>query len=113
VTLGLAAMLLGLFGVPAALLWAGHRLRRRSPRWRSAFWGALIAHVAIAPVAMAAAMIPPAEWRPDDTLRGLLGFWSLLLVPLVGAVVGVALPRRVSASVRTQGARVETREKQR
>jgi hypothetical protein len=87
-TLGSAAMLAGLFAVPAALLWAGHRLRRRSARWRGAFWGALAAHVAVAPLAMLAAMLPPAEWSPDDRVRGFLGFWAMLVAPLLGAALG-------------------------
>ena len=87
-TPGLAAMLAGAFGVPVALLWIGHRLRRRPPRWRGAFWGALLAHVVVAPMAMIAAMMPPAEWAPSDTLRGALGFWALLIAPIAGAALG-------------------------
>lgn len=92
-TPGTLAMLAWLFAVPAGLLWAGHRLRRRPARWRAAFWGALVAHVAIAPVAMVAAMLPPAEWAPDDRWRGFLGFWAPLVGPLVGAAVGAARAR--------------------
>lgn len=93
-TPGLAAMLAGIFLVPMALLWAGHRLRRRPPRWRGAFWGALIAHVAMAPVALVAAMSPAAEWAPTDTVRGALGFWSLLVMPVLGGVVGAIVGGR-------------------
>ena len=93
-TLGTFAMLLGLFVVPAALLWTGHRLRRRADRWRRIFWGALVAHLLAAPVAAAASMIPPAEWAPDDRWRGFLGFWLLLVAPVVGAVVGAVRNRR-------------------
>lgn len=92
-TPGLAAMLAGVFVIPTVLLWAGHRLRRRTARWRAAFWGALVAHSVFAPVAMIAAMIPPAEWSSADTMRGLFGFWSLLLAPIAGAVVAVVLRR--------------------
>jgi len=87
------ALLLGLFAVPAVLLWAGHRLRRRSARARAAFWGAVIAH-ALAWLPTIAAAYPPAAWSPDDTVRGLLGFWSLLLAPPVGAGLGVLVARR-------------------
>lgn len=87
-TAGLVAMLAGAFGVPAVLLWAGHRLRRRTPRWRAAFWGALVGHLLAMPVAVAAALLPPAAWAPGDWLRGALGFWLLLVGPAVGALVG-------------------------
>lgn len=87
-TPGLTAMLLGTFVVPGVLLWAGHRLRRRPPRWRGAFWGALIAHVVAVPIAAVAAMTPAAEWAPTDTMRGALGFWLLFIAPIVGAVLG-------------------------
>jgi hypothetical protein len=97
-------MLLGLFGVPAALLWAGHRLRRRSAQWRAAFWGALAAHALTAPVAIVAAMLPPADWAPDDRWRGLLGFWAPLVGPLLGAALGAARGRRRAASDRGAGA---------
>jgi hypothetical protein len=104
-TIGLAAMLAGLFGVPAVLLWTGHRLRRRPPRWRAAFWGALIAHVALAPAAMVAAMVPPAEWAPDDRWRGVFGFWALMLGPLLGALIGVARAPRPSQAGAPDGGR--------
>jgi hypothetical protein len=94
-TPGLAAMLAGVFVIPGLLLWGGHRLRRRSPRWRAAFWGALIAHSLFAPAAMVAAMVPPVEWSAADTVRGLFGFWSLLVAPIVGAALAVALRGRV------------------
>jgi hypothetical protein len=87
-TFGLTAMLLGLFAVPVALLWSGHRLRRRSRRWRSVFWGALFGYALGSCIAIAAGMIPPATWASDDTLRGLLGFWSLVLLPAFGAIIG-------------------------
>ena len=98
-TPGLVAMLAGLFAVPAALLWAGHRLRRRPARWRAAFWGALAAHVVASLVALVAAMVPPAEWAPHDRWRGFLGFWLLLVAPVLGAVAG-AVARRSGASGR-------------
>jgi len=91
-TIGVAAMLLGLFVVPATLLWSGHRLRRRSPRWRSVFWGMLIGYIAGSCVALVAGMSPAAEWASDDALRGLLGFWSLLLLPALGAGIGAVRP---------------------
>ncbi len=86
----LGALLIGTFGVPALLLWAAHRLRRRSPRWHAAFWGALVGHVLAATVAMFTAMIPPEAWSGDDYLRGLLSVWSLILWPAIGVAVGLA-----------------------
>ncbi|HEX6048382.1 MAG TPA: hypothetical protein VFZ21_03915 [Gemmatimonadaceae bacterium] len=93
-TAGLAAMLAGSFGVPAVLLWLGHRLRRRAPRWQGAFWGAVVAHVVAVPLAVAAAMTPPVEWASTDLLRGLLGLWLLLLAPVIGGAIGAALSGR-------------------
>lgn len=90
-TPGIAAMLLGAFVVPVVLLVLGHRFRRRSPRARRAFWGAVIGHVLAVPIASAAAIYPAAEWDAGDRLRGALGLWSLLVLPLAGAVVGVLL----------------------
>ena len=93
-TPGLAAMLLGVFVVPAVLLWAGHRLRRRPPRWRGAFWGAVIAHIVAVPIALVAAMFPAAEWDQTNAVRGMFGFWLLLLAPLIGAGIGSLLAGR-------------------
>lgn len=87
-TLGLAAMLLGAFGVPAALLWAGHRFRKRSPRRRAAFWGGVVGHIIAIVIGSIAAMTPAATWAPTDVWRGAIGFWSFALLPLAGAVVG-------------------------
>jgi hypothetical protein len=93
VTPNLVAMLVGSFGVPAVLLWAGHRLRRRPTRWRGAFWGAVVAHILVAPAVMVAAMFPAAEWAPNDVWRGALGFWALLLAPMLGAALGALRSR--------------------
>jgi hypothetical protein len=86
-------MLVGVFLVPAALLWAGHRLRRRSPRWRRGFWGALIGHVTALVVASIAGMTPPEEWASTDMMRGLLAYWSFVLFPAVGALLAVVTNR--------------------
>lgn len=87
---GVLAMLVGLFAVPVALLWAGHRLRRRSPRSRAAFWGGLGGYALGSCAALAAGMLPPAEWDGGDTVRGLMGFWLPLLLPAAGGVIGAA-----------------------
>jgi hypothetical protein len=93
-TPGRVALLLGLFAVPAVLLWAGHRLRRRSPGWRGAFWGAVLAHTLASLSAMAAAMWPPVEWGAGDRWRGLAGFWLMLLAAPAGAALGYLRARR-------------------
>jgi hypothetical protein len=87
-TPGLVAMLAGLFVAPAAMLWLGHRLRRRTARARGAFWGAVIGHsIAIVP-ALVVAMTPPATWSDGDVMRGFLGFWLLPIGAVVGGAIG-------------------------
>jgi hypothetical protein len=93
-TAGLVALLLGIFVVPAVLLWAGHRMRRRSARWHSAFWGAVAGHLVALVVGSAAGMMPAEQWADDDTVRGALGLWSFLVLPAVGAMTGALLSRR-------------------
>jgi hypothetical protein len=87
-SVGVAAMLLGIFGVPATLLWAGHKMRRRSRAWHSAFWGAIGGHLLALVIGLIAAMTPPEQWSAGDRMRGLLGLWSFLLFPALGGVVG-------------------------
>jgi hypothetical protein len=89
-TIGVVALLLGVFVVPAALLWMGHRLRRRPVRWQRAFWGGLTGHAVALVVGTLAAMIPPEEWSATDHLRGALAFWSFLILPIAGALIGAA-----------------------
>lgn len=93
-SVALVAMLSGLFVIPALLLTVGHRLRRRSVRVQSAFWGAIAAHVLAAVAAMVFSMIPPEEWRADDLWRGAFGFWAMLVAPVVGAAFGYFKPAK-------------------
>lgn len=97
-SMGLAVMLLGLFGVPAMLLWLGHQWRRRAQRQRAIFWWALGGHVMAILLATVAAFWPPRYWNEADLVRGLAGFASLLLLPLLGAAIGAAV--RVSEKQR-------------
>lgn len=85
--------LAGLFLVPLALLMAAHRLRRHSPRTRAAFWGAIVGHLVAAVTAITWGMIPAETLTPQETARGAASLWSLLLLPLVGALAGWLLPR--------------------
>ena len=95
-TPGILALLLDAFVVPGVLLWLGHRLRRRTPRWRAAFWGGVTGHLIALVIGSIAGMTPAAEWSPDDTVRGALGLWSFLVLPVVGAVVGMLRATRGS-----------------
>ena len=92
-------MLAGVFGVPALLLFVGHRLRRRSTRMQAAFWGAIAGHVVAIVIGSIAAMTPPEEWAPGDTWRGLLGLWSFLLFPLAGALLATIAARGRGATM--------------
>lgn len=87
-TPGVVALLLGLYGLPVVLLSWGHRLRRLPPRSRRAFWGAVIGHCCAGVLALVAAMYLPEEWTANDRIRGFLGLWALLLLPVAGAAVG-------------------------
>ncbi len=91
-TLHQVVLVLGLFGIPLALLMAGHRIKRSSPRRQRVFWGAVTGHLFAAAAALAVSLAPPIGWLPTDTLRGALGIWSLVALPLAGAVVGALRP---------------------
>ena len=81
---------LGLFGVPTLLLVLGHRVKRRSPRQQRIFWGGVWGHVLALVLAMYASLAPPIGWQATDLVRGALGVWSLVVLPLAGAAIGAA-----------------------
>jgi hypothetical protein len=85
--------LLGLFGVPVALLLGGLRLRRRSARAHAMFWGAVIGHCVAGTLAVIWGMLPPEAWTSEEKARGFLGMWSLLLFPVLGALIGASIQR--------------------
>lgn len=85
--LNLAAFLSGLFLVPIALLWLGHRFRRRSAPAQQAFWGGVVGYCIAGTVAVIGGMIPPEAWVPGETVRGFIGYWGMLIVPTFGAAV--------------------------
>ena len=91
--IGRVAMLLGLFAVPLFLLWAGHHWRYTGPRMRGAFWGGIIAHTIAALLATLAGVLWPMEWDGGDRWRGFFGFWSMLVLFVIGAVIGALVNR--------------------
>lgn len=102
------AFLIGLFGVPIALLAYGHRLRRRTDRQQRVFWGAVVGHCVAGVLAVVWGMIPPEEWTSGETARGLAGYWALFVLPAAGALVGALTPlgpRRKAAPTRRASAR--------
>lgn len=93
-TTGFIVFLIGLFVVPCLLLWYGHRLRKRSPRGRTMFWGAVLGHCVAGVLAVVLGMIPPEAWTADEPVRGFAGLWSLAVLPVAGALIGAVLPRQ-------------------
>lgn len=83
-----AVFLLGLFGIPAALLYLGHHLRKRSHLRSRIFWGGVFGYLIGAVLALAAAVVPPEQWSSGNALRGFFGLWGLLAFPLIGALIG-------------------------
>lgn len=96
-SLNLVAFLAGLFVVPIVLLWLGYRLRRRSPRARRAFWGGVVGYCIAGTLAVIGGMIPPEAWGSGETMRGLVGFWGMLVLPVIGAVVATLIPPGVAS----------------
>ena len=90
---GILAFLLGLYVLPLVLLWMGHHLKRRSPRTKGAFWGAVIGHCVAGIVALVAGMMVPEEWTAQEQLRGFLGLWALLIFPVAGGLTGALTAR--------------------
>lgn len=87
------ALLTGLFGVPAFLLWIGHRLGERSPLERGIFWGGITGHSIGLLSALIALHYPPVLWSGE--LRIAVAFWFMLICGVIGAVIG-ALRARTS-----------------
>lgn len=87
------ALLIGLFVVPALLLALGHRLRRRTPPWRRAFWGGVTGHLLAMVVTVTAALWPPIWWHQGPFWRDAAVHWTLGFGALLGAALAVALPK--------------------
>ena len=88
------ALLLGLFGAPALLLWLGHRLRYRPAVWRRVFWGGVIGHSLALLALMIVTMVPPILWEGGVRARDVAVHWTLALGAVVGGAIGAALPAR-------------------
>lgn len=93
------AFIIGLFLVPLALLMVAHKLRRRSPRVRAAFWGAAAGHCIALVLATTWGMIPPETLTSQETARGAASLWSLLVLPLAGALIGWLKPQSAHAAL--------------
>jgi len=85
-SLNLIAFLTGLFLIAIGLLWLGHKLRRRSHRAQRVFWGGIVGYCIAGLLAVIGGMIPPEAWASGDTIRGLVGFWGMIVVPILGGV---------------------------
>lgn len=90
---GLLVFLVGLYLVPIVLLWWGHRLRRLPPRYRAAFWGAIVGHCVAGLLAVTLGMIPPEAWTEGETIRGFFGLWALFVLPVAGGITGALTVR--------------------
>jgi hypothetical protein len=82
------ALLLGLFGAPAALATLGHRFRERAPLQKRRFWGGLIGYATGLALALSAMMVPPVWWEGGALLREVAVHWSMLLGFLAGVLGG-------------------------
>ncbi len=96
-TLHQLLLLLGLFVVPLILLMSGHRIKRSSSARQRLFWGAVTGHIVALLLALGASLWPPTGWLPTDTWRGALGVWSLVVLPIVGALVAFLGTRRTTS----------------
>lgn len=85
---------MGLFLIPAGLVWLGHRVRERSERARAVFWGGVIGHTLAMAVTLTASMAPPIWWAGGSALRDAAVHWSLLFGALLGAGIALLLHRR-------------------
>lgn len=82
------ALLFGLFGVPALLLFMGHRLRDRAKPARRRFWAGLVGHLAGLLVSTVAMMAPPIWWAGGSFARDFAVHWSMLIGFGLGLILG-------------------------
>jgi hypothetical protein len=83
------ALVVGLFIIPALLLWLGHRLRRHTPARRRVFWGATIGYLAGMLLVLVAIHYPAVLWTGGGW-RTALVHWGMVVGTLMGAGVGAS-----------------------
>ncbi len=84
-------VLLGLVGVPVALLWTGRHFRGFTPRALSAWRGGLVGYLVSCTGVAGVLLAPPFTWPPSSTLVRLLLAAGLLVGPILGAAAGSRL----------------------
>jgi hypothetical protein len=82
-----AALFLGLFAAPAALLVLGHGFRRRSAREHRVFWGGVIGFAAGTALMVGFGTFPPVGWGAEPSLRLWIVYWAPVVLTSLGAVV--------------------------
>lgn len=91
-SLGILVFIVGIYIVPVILLSWGHKIRKLSPKSQRAFWGAIFGHIIAGTLAVTLGMIPPESWTAEETARGFIGLWSLLVFPALGAIGALVIP---------------------
>lgn len=87
------ALLVGLFVAPAWFMLQGHRLRDRTRRGRSMFWGAVTGHTVATIVLMIVLLSPPSMWQ-GSTAREYAVYWLLLAGTAAGVFIAAIAPSR-------------------
>jgi len=87
-TISLFALLLGLFGTPAALMILGHRLRGRTLNHKRRFWGGVYGYFLGILLSVSAMLFPPVAWAQEPSIRLFLAHWAMLLGGLIGILTG-------------------------
>ncbi|HEX5870246.1 MAG TPA: hypothetical protein VFY65_07525, partial [Longimicrobium sp.] len=86
------ALVIGLFVVPALLLWLGHRLRRQTAARRRIFWGATLGYVLGLLVTLVAIHYPAVLWTGGGW-RTALVHWGMIVGAVLGAGIGGVMRR--------------------
>jgi hypothetical protein len=87
------ALVVGLFVVPALLLWLGHRMRRQTDARRRIFWGATIGYLAGMLVTLVAIHYPAVLWTGAGW-RTAVVHWGMVVGAALGAGVGGVTRKR-------------------